>query len=225
MQHKNMNKTNILIADDHPIFRQGVRNLVEQYEGMSVVAEANDGQSAIRLINFHKPEIVIVDLFMPNTDGLGVVQWTQENCPQTACIILTMLTDEAFIDKAISMGAKGYLFKEDAYDQLHNCLKSVLAGKPYVSPSLASPAVLQSPVDSAVVGKLNQLTDTQITLLKLLSDFKTSREIADLMHISHRTVQNHRLNICSILGVQGSGKLLEFAVRHEAEIKRLNSHH
>ncbi len=224
MQHKNMNKTNILIADDHPIFRQGVRNLVEQYEGMSVVAEANDGQSAIRLINFHKPEIVIVDLFMPNTDGLGVVQWTQENCPETACIILTMLTDEAFIDKAISMGAKGYLFKEDAYDQLHNCLKSVREGNTYVSPSLASPAVLQSPVDSAVVAKLNQLTNTQLTLLQLLSDFKTSREIADLMHISHRTVQNHRLNICSILGVQGSGKLLEFAVRHEVEIKRLNSH-
>lgn len=216
-----MMTTKILIADDHPIFRQGVRNLVEQYQGMSVVAEANDGQSAIRLINFHQPDIVIVDLFMPNTDGLGVVQWSAENCPHTSCIILTMLTDEAFIDKALTMGAKGYLFKEDAYDQLFNCLQAVRDGNTYVSPSLASPAILQSPIDGAIIGQLNQLTDTQLELLQWLSDFKTSREIADLMNISHRTVQNHRLNICTILGVQGSGKLLEFAVRHESEIKRL----
>ncbi len=216
-----MSDTTILIADDHPIFRQGVRQLIQRYEGMSVVAEANDGLSAIRQMGFHRPDVVIVDLFMPNIDGLGVVQWAKENCRETACIILTMLTDEDLIKRAVSLGAMGYLFKEDAYDQLYNCLQSVVAGKTYTSPSLASPAILQSPIHSDAVSRLNSLTHTQRILLQLLSEFKTSREIADAMSISHRTVQNHRLNICAILDVQGSGKLLEFAVRHEAEIKRL----
>lgn len=216
-----MTKTTVLIADDHPIFRQGVRHLIEQNEGMSVVAEANDGLSAIRLLSFHQPDIIVVDLFMPNIDGLGVVQWVRENCNNTAAIILTMLTDEALIDRAISLGARGYLFKEDAYDQLHNCLQAVSEGNIYISPSLASPAILQSPIDSEIISRLELLTHTQRVLLQLLGEFKTSREIAEIMHISHRTVQNHRLNICSVLDVQGSGKLLEFAVRHEAEIKHL----
>lgn len=216
-----MTEKKVLIADDHPIFRRGVRHLIEQYEGMSVVAEANDGLSAIRQIGFHEPDIVIVDLFMPNIDGLGVVQWAAENAKDTACIILTMQTDDALIERAIALGARGYLFKEDAYDQLQHCLEAVCAGQTYTSPSLASPAVLQSPIDSEVLARLEQLTQTQLTLLQMLAEFKTSKEIADLMHISHRTVQNHRLNICSVLDVQGSGKLLEFAVRSEAEIRHL----
>jgi len=216
-----MNETTVLIADDHPIFRQGVRHIIEQYKGMSIVAEANDGQSAIRLISFHQPDVVILDLFMPNIDGLGVVQWVRDNCKKTACIVLTMQTDEALIERAIALGARGYLFKEDAYDQLGHCLQAVRAGQTYTSPSMASPAVLQSPIDSDILARLHALTHTQLALLQALAEFKTSREIAELMHISHRTVQNHRLNICSILDIQGSGKLLEFAVRHEAEIKRL----
>lgn len=216
-----MKENKVLIVDDHPIFRRGVRHLIEQYPGMSVVAEANDGLSAIRQMGIHEPDIVIVDLFMPNIDGLGVVQWTQENAQETACIILTMQTDDALIERAIALGARGYLFKEDAYDQLQHCLEAVCAGQTYTSPSLASPAVLQSPIDGEVLQKLEELTQTQLTLLQLLAEFKTSKEIADLMNISHRTVQNHRLNICSVLDVAGSGKLLEFAVRNEAEIRHL----
>lgn len=216
-----MSEKKVLIADDHPIFRRGVRHLIEQYEGMSVVAEANDGLSAIRQMGFHEPDIVIVDLFMPNIDGLGVVQWAAENAKDTACIILTMQTDDALIERALALGARGYLFKEDAYDQLQHCLEAVCEGKTYTSPSLASPAILQSPIDNEVLARLEQLTQTQLTLLQMLAEFKTSKEIADLMHISHRTVQNHRLNICSVLDVQGSGKLLEFAVRSEAEIRHL----
>lgn len=216
-----MTDKKVLIVDDHPIFRRGVRHLIEQYPGMSVVAEANDGLSAIRQMGFHEPDIVIVDLFMPNIDGLGVVQWAQENARDTACIVLTMQTDDALIERALALGARGYLFKEDAYDQLQHCLEAVCAGQTYTSPSLASPAVLQSPIDSEMLEKLAELTKTQLTLLQLLAEFKTSKEIADIMNISHRTVQNHRLNICSVLDVAGSGKLLEFAVRNEAEIRHL----
>ena len=216
-----MNDATILIADDHPIFRQGVRHLIEQHEELSIVAEANDGQSVIQLIRLHNPDIVILDLFMPNIDGLGVLQWTRENSARTVCVILTMQTDATLIERAIELGARGYLFKEDAYDQLHHCLDAVRAGKTYTSPSLASPAVLQSPIDSEILERLSHLTSKQLALLQLLAEFKTSHEIADMMHISHRTVQNHRLNICSVLDMQGSGKLLEFAVRHQAEIKQL----
>ncbi|MEM6302288.1 MAG: response regulator transcription factor [Pseudomonadota bacterium] len=216
-----MTKATVLIADDHPIFRQGVRHLVGQNDDWTVVAEANDGQSAIQLIRLHQPDIVILDLFMPNIDGLGVLQWARDNSPTALCVILTMQTDAALIDRAIELGARGYLFKEDAYDQLHHCLEAVMAGQTYTSPSLASPAILQSPIESEALAHLSQLTRTQLTLLQFLGEFKTSREIAELMNISHRTVQNHRLNICSILDVQGSGKLLEFAVRHQAEVKHL----
>jgi len=216
-----MSEVTVLIADDHPIFRQGVRHLIEQHEDLSIVAEANDGQTAIQLIQLHQPTVVILDLFMPNIDGLGVLQWTRENSPEAVCVILTMQTDAALIERAFELGARGYLFKEDAYDQLHHCLDAVIGGKTYTSPSLASPAVLQSPIDSAVLKRLSELTRTQLSLLQLLGEFKTSREIAELMHISHRTVQNHRLNICTALDMQGSGKLLEFAVRHQAEIKQL----
>jgi len=216
-----MNEKTILIADDHPIFRRGVRHLIEQYAGISVVAEANDGQSAIRQIGLHKPDIIIVDLFMPNIDGLGVVQWAADNAPDVISIVLTMQTEEALIERALSLGARGYLFKEDAYDELQHCLDAVCAGHTYTSPSLASPAVLQSPIDKDVLRRLETLTQTQLTLMQCLAEFKTSKEIADTMHISHRTVQNHRLNICTALDIAGSGKLLEFAVRHEAEIRHL----
>lgn len=216
-----MSEATVLIADDHPIFRQGVRHLIEQHDSLSIVAEANDGQSAIQLIRLHQPDLVILDLFMPNIDGLGVLEWTRENHPQAACVILTMQTDAELIERAIELGARGYLFKEDAYDQLHHCMDAVLAGKTYTSPSLASPAILQSPIDGEVLQRISLLTRTQLLLLQLLGEFKTSREIAELMNISHRTVQNHRVNICAALDMEGSGKLLEFAVRHQAEIRQL----
>ncbi|MFK7733190.1 MAG: response regulator [Pseudomonadales bacterium] len=218
-----MSNCQILIADDHPIFRQGVRSIVEDRGEYEIVAEANDGRSAIKQLSFHKPDVAIIDLFMPNLDGFGVLQHAAKEGLATRCIVLTTATEDAFIDEAIALGARGYLFKEDAYDQLANCLRKVIDGRIYISSSMGSAQSLPLQIDQKIIEHLHLLTPTHLQIMRFLSEFKSSKEIANTLNISHRTVQNHRLNICNVLDISGSGKLLEFAVKHETEIAHLTS--
>ncbi len=209
----------ILIADDHPIFRRGVRNIIEESPYYVVTAEAGDGQSAIRQLELNRFDAAVLDLAMPDRSGLQVLQWMRDNTPGTACVVLTMYADEGYLKRAFELGANGYLLKDDAHDELIRCLDVVCDGGRYVSPNVGhSRGAVLSPPDGQIDEKLSALTPAQRAVLRLVSEFKTSKEIGRELDISYRTVQNHRANICRALGLDGPNALVEFAVKEKEHL-------
>lgn len=209
----------ILIVDDHPIFRRGLREVIEEQQQYRVVGEASDGNAAMAMAGRLRPDIVFLDLSMPGVDGLEVAEHLRKSQPDCRVVIITMYTEEALVDRALNLGAQGYLLKDDAYSEVHRCLELVQQGERYLSPSIGSARTQQRPaafdsVDDANDGALlERLTPTQREVLKHLASYRTSKEIARMMQLSHRTVQNHRSNIAEALDLHGRNKLLEFAVR------------
>lgn len=210
-----MTSVTVLLADDHPLFRRGLRDAIEESGRYHVVAEAGDGESAIRQIERSVPAIALVDLAMPVKDGLAVLAWAAAHAPQTRIVIMTLYKERDYVDRAVSLGAAGYLVKDDAQDEVLRCLDAVGEDEFYLSPSVGAPNPLPPAPDEAVVrAALAQLTPAQRGVLRLLSDYRTSKEIARLLTISPKTVENHRTNIATTLGLRGPNALLQYAVRH-----------
>ncbi len=210
-----MSRTTVLIADDHPIFRRGLRDIIEDSADFRVVAEAGDGISARRQIELTAPDIAVIDLAMPRMDGFELVAWAGRHRPALRCVIMTMYTEDEFLDRALELGAAGYLIKEDANDELLRCLQVVRDGGRFVSPTVGRHRPRLSPtVDAAIVERLARLTPAQRRIMKYVGQYKTSKEIGRILNISYRTVQNHRANICRELDLEGPNSLIEFAVRY-----------
>jgi DNA-binding NarL/FixJ family response regulator len=211
----------ILIADDHPIFRRGLRGCLEENSKFSVVGEAGDGGEALRLIAELKPDVVVADINMPEMDGLDLARAVREKFPSTAIVILTMHKDKAMFDAALASGARGYLLKENAVEHINGCLKTVAGGSRYIAPSLSdfllSRAARVSDFTRAEPN-LKVLTKTERRVLILVAEDKTSREIGEFLFIHPRTVDNHRRNICQKLNLHGSHALLRFALTHKSEL-------
>ncbi len=206
----------VLIADDHPLFRRGLRDLIEETDGFRVVAEAADGESAIRQLPVVNPDLAIVDLAMPGRDGFGVLSWVGENQPLCHVVIMTMYKEDGYLHKAAALGAQGFLVKDDADNELIRCLETVLAGDFFISPSIGSPSP-EDPLGSRDSGSeehVEQLTAQQREVLRELAQYRTSKEIARELGISPKTVENHRANIASLLELKGPNRLLQFAVRN-----------
>ena len=211
----------ILIADDHPIFRHGLRQLIEKAPGLKVVAEADDGDSALDLIRQHRPEIAVLDLDMPVRDGFAVLRAVREQQVPTEVVFLTMHKDEMHFNEALNLGAKGYVLKDSAAADVVNCIKAVAAGQNYLSPSLSTYLINRGRRATALNdGKrgVSDLTPTERRVLGLLSDLKTSKEIANELGVSVRTIDNHRANICAKLDLRGSHALVKFALEHRSEL-------
>lgn len=213
-----MDTTSILIADDHPVFRHGLREIIEEAGQFHVVAEADDGRSAIEQIGLLRPDIAILDLSMPARDGFEVAEWIRDNAASVRTVIMTMHNEPAFLRRAWSLHVAGYLLKDDAHDQVLKCLAAVRRGERFVSPSIGAERPLKhpDPAASADAGLIANLTPAQRQILKHVADYKTSKEIARDLGLSHRTVQNHRTNIANLLDLQGRNRLLEFAVRNKS---------
>jgi len=211
----------ILIADDHPIFRQGLLKIIEADPAFEIIAEAGDGAEALALIKKLRPDIAVLDISMPQLSGLEIArQVQQENLP-VRLVILTMYKEEEYFDEAMDLGVKGYLLKENAVSDLRSCVQAVAAGKYYVSPVISGYLINRDARQKALAKEkpaLGLLTDTERRILKLLVQNKTSREIAAQLHVSYRTVQNHRMNICAKLDLKGHNKLLQFALEHKSEL-------
>lgn len=210
----------VVIADDHPIFRQGLRQIIESDAGLKVVAEAEDGDEALARIEETRAEIAILDVDMPRRDGFEVTRALQEKRLPTEVIFLTMHKDEHFFNAALDAGVKGYVIKDSAVSDIINSIKIVAAGQNYISPQLSTYLINRGRRAETLARQkpaVERLTATERRILKLIANFKTSKEIADQLCISVRTVEHHRANISEKLDLRGSHALVKFAVKHESE--------
>ncbi len=201
----------ILIADDHPVYRIGLVHILQQQFDCHCL-QANDGKQAIELISRHQPHIALLDLNMPKAGGMEVLKQTRVRSPATRFIILTMYDDFKLIERAFDLGADGYLLKEDAEEELLYCLQTVQAGHRYLSDSIFLSTASATP-EQNIEQRLEQLTPAELRIARLVGQFKTSREIAEKLGVSIRTVQNHRSHIADKLGLSGNNALLHFAVK------------
>jgi DNA-binding NarL/FixJ family response regulator len=211
----------ILIADDHPIFRMGLRKIIEAERGLTILDEADDGQSALEKAQQLKPDIVILDVNMPVMDGFEFARKVRQRNLEVAVIFLTMYKNEDIFNEALDLGARGYVLKNSALTDIVACVRAVAANEYYISPALSSFLLKRrNRADILVERKpsLRDLTPTEVRILKLISESKTSKEIAAELFISYRTVENHRANICAKLNLHGSNSLVKFAIDHKSEI-------
>ena len=211
-------KTRILIADDHPIFRSGLRQVIESDASMSVIAEADDGAAALSLIREHKPDIVVLDINMPDVSGFEVVASMRKEKLSSEIVLLTMHNEEAMFTKALSLGVRGYVLKDSATTDILNCLHAVRKGENYTSAELTKYLFKRATGQSTPVEGLDSLTPTERRVLAMIAEYLTCREIADKLGVSVRTIENHRNNICAKVGVHGSHALMKFALQHQGEL-------
>ncbi len=211
----------ILIADDHPIVRQGLRHTIGLDPRLKVVAEASDGRAALEQIRTLQPEIAVLDINMPQLDGFAVARAVREQRLPVKIIFLTVYREETFFDEALDLGAKGYVLKDSAVAEIAGSIRAVAAGDYYASPAMTSYLIKRSAPGAGRGPQkpgLDDLTPTERRILKLIAEYKTSREIAEALFISYRTVQTHRANICTKLEIQGNHALMKFALDHKSQL-------
>jgi DNA-binding NarL/FixJ family response regulator len=217
-----MNKeTNILIADDHPIFRRGLRMIIEADAALRVVAEADDGAAALAGIEELRPEVAVLDMDMPPPDGLAVARRIREQGWPVAVVFLTMHKDAATFDAALDAGVRGYVVKDGAANEIVGCIKSVAAGQNFFSPALSGHLLTRRERGKEfdrLTPSIKDLTGAERRILRLIAEAKGNKEIAEALFISVRTVEHHRSNICAKLGLSGKNALLTFALTHKSEL-------
>jgi DNA-binding NarL/FixJ family response regulator len=206
----------VVIADDHPIVRKGLRTTLEEEDGLAVVGEAGDGVTALALMGKLKPQVAVLDINMPGLDGFAVAREAQKLRLTTGIIFLTLHAEEEIFRAALEVGGKGYLLKDSAMQEIAIGVRAVAAGQLYLSAAMA-PHLLdrrKAPEPAPVNPILAQLTQAERRILGLIAEGKSSKEIGAELAIHYRTVENHRTNICRKLGIEGANALLRFALQH-----------
>jgi len=216
-----MNPITVVIADDHPILRKGVREVIEEDAALRVVGEAGDGDTALAQVAALRPDVVVLDVDMPRRDAFGVLRELRARQDKTAAIVLTLHADVHFLIEAMDLGALGYLLKDSALALIVEGIKAVAAGRQFVSPSL-TPLLIsrRARAEALAAGKpgLADLTPAEQRILRLIAAGQSSKDIADALSIHYRTVENHRVNIAQKLGLHGHNAVLKFALEHKAEL-------
>jgi DNA-binding NarL/FixJ family response regulator len=211
----------IVIADDHPIVRAGLRQAIESDPALRVVAEAADGDAALARIREHQPAIAVIDIDMPKIDGLGVARALQKERLPVRLVFLTIHGEEDLFHAAMDLEARAYLLKESALTEIAQGLRAVAAGQYYVSAPLTG-YLLQHRTRAKRLAEaapgVDALTATERRVLQLIAGGQSSKEIGAALGISYRTVENHRTNICQKLGLAGPHALLRFAVQRKPEL-------
>jgi len=211
-----MRKTRILLADDHKLMRRGLKALIEQQPDLTVVGEADDGRQAVALATSLKPDLLVMDIGMPNLNGIEAAhQITQAN-PGTAIVILSMHSDESYVLRALKAGAKGYLLKDSAESDLIRAVHAVAGGKSFFSPAV-SKVLLDDYVRklqrSGAEDAYDLLTPREREILQLIAEGKSNKDVANLLNLSVYTVETHRSNIMEKLNLRGVPELILYAVR------------
>ena len=216
-----MNKIRILIADDHPLFRMGVRQELESCPDFELVGETGNGNDALNLIMKLNPDIAILDFQMSGFNGIEVVSKLREKKIGTQVILLTMHNEQKIFLKALHEGVKGYVLKDDAVLDIIDAVYNVVSGKTFISKSLSGILVekLTNHTMNDKIGNLiNRLTDSEKKILSLVAELKSNNEIAEELFLSKRTVENHKVIISHKLQLEGSKDLLKFALQNKDKL-------
>jgi DNA-binding NarL/FixJ family response regulator len=211
----------LLIVDDHPVFRRGLREIIEESSEFRIVGEASDGEMALRLVVELKPNIAVVDIDLPRLNGLEVVRALQTKELHVSVVFLTMYNEEDMFNAAMDLGVKAYVLKENAADEILTALGKVARGEEFLSPSMSNIGRRRKDrVQELLTSKpqIEDLTPAERRILKFIGEDHTSKEIADMLDVSTKTVENHRLNICHKLNLHGSHSLLKFAFEHKSRL-------
>jgi two-component system, NarL family, response regulator NreC len=211
-----MRKIRILLADDHQLMRSGVRLMLEREADLAVVGEASDGREAVSMAKTLKPEVVVMDIGMPNLNGIEAAhQMTQDN-PQLAIVMVSMHSDESYVLRALKAGARGYLLKDSAEADLIKAVHAVGSGKSFFSP-VVSKMLLDDYVRklkrSGTEDAYDLLTPREREILQLIAEGKSNKDIANLLDLSVYTIERHRSNLMEKLNLRGLPELILYAVR------------
>ena len=211
-----MNHYRIVLADDHPMFRQGIKRILQDANELQVVGEASDGFELLEVSKETTPDMVILDISMPNLRGLEATREIKTLFPNIKVLILSMFRGKEYVYGAISAGAEGYLLKEDADTELFVAVEKIRQGGRYISPIISGELTHElihvgDQGQSASSGKLLTLREKEV--LKLIAEGKSHKEIADLLFISIRTVDHHRANIMKKLNISDTANLTKYAIR------------
>jgi DNA-binding NarL/FixJ family response regulator len=211
----------ILIADDHPIFREGLVKIIAQQESFTLVGQASDGEAALERMRTLHPDVSVLDVEMPRMSGIEVAERVHTEGIPTDIVLLTMHNDASLLNAALDLGVRGYLLKDSVIDEFLQCLTAVARGQYYISAAMSHLLVERKKRMSALLQAtpaLARLTPAERSILKLLAGNLTSKEIAAKLCVSTRTIENHRLRMGQKLGLSGHNKLLEFALEHKTEL-------
>jgi DNA-binding NarL/FixJ family response regulator len=210
----------VLIADDHPIFRKGLREIITAEPSLKLVAEVEDGALALQAIRSQLPQVAVLDVDMPRQDGITVARTIKEEGLPVAVVLLTMHRNERFFNAALDLGVAGYVLKDSAVSEIVGAIRAVRAGHRFVTPLLTDYLLSrrEAQTQSEAGTGLSTLTDAERRVMKLIAQYRTSQEIADELFISIRTVDRHRANIVGKLDLKGAHALLHFALDHKAEL-------
>jgi DNA-binding NarL/FixJ family response regulator len=212
-----MSAIRVLLADDHNLVRAGIRALVEGIEGITIVAEADNGREAVVLAKLHRPELVVMDISMRELNGIEATAQIRAELPQTRVLVLSMHTTEDFVRRALKAGASGYLVKDSAPLELKMAIEAICRGETYLS-SRVSKSLLSGLVGGrppSAQSSLDALTPRQREILQLIAEGKSTKEIAFTLSVSVKTVETHRAALMERLGIHDVAGLVVFAVRHE----------
>jgi DNA-binding NarL/FixJ family response regulator len=211
----------IVLADDHPIVRKGLREVIDEDPTLRVVAEASNGREALAAIEFHAPQMTVLDVDMPEMNGFAAAREIRTKRLPTEIVFLTMHRDEDLFNEAIDLGAKGFVLKDSALADIVDCIKAVAGREHYASAALTGFLLNRSRRAVQLTETrpaINDLTPTEQSVLKLIAEELTTNQIGERLFISPRTVEKHRQNICQKLDLKGSHSLLKFALGHKSQL-------
>lgn len=205
----------ILLADDHPFVRRGIRNLLDSETDLSVVGEAEDGVQVVQLAEKFRPDILVVDLMMPNLNGLEVLKQVRHRSPKTRMVVLSMQSAEPYVVEAFRSGAVGYVLKDSAPDELIYAIRQALIDVRYLSPKLPERLItaMTEPAKRAEQDAYENLTDREREVFQMAAEGKTAAEIAKILSISPRTAELHRGRMMNKLGLRSQTDLVRYAVK------------
>jgi DNA-binding NarL/FixJ family response regulator len=205
----------VILADDHTLVRAGIRSLLEKLPGVEVVAEADDGREVLKLVKLHRPDVVLMDITMPGLNGLEAAARMAKEFPEVRVIILSMHNNEEYYWRALKAGAAGYLLKKAATTELETALHQVVRGEVYLSREISARLLKKIPVGGIADRKspLEQLTGRQREILQLIAEGQNTKGIAELLKLSPKTVEYHRLKLMDCLNVHDVPGLVRFALR------------
>ena len=214
-------KIKIILADDHPVYRDGLRQMLEQDPDLQLVHETSNGHDALVQARRLKADVLLLDIDMPEMSGVDVARQRQRGKDSFEIIFLTMHREEDLFNAAMDLGVKGYVLKDTAAADIRNAVHSVADGRLYLSPTLSGFVMNRASgahdLRTAQPG-LQGLTASERRILKLIASDRTSKEIADELGLSPRTIENHRTNICTKLDLHGSHALLKFAFENRSKL-------